>query len=135
MIFILLFVSSLAFADVAWFPVGKDGASTNYYSQEKCKAAEGVACYDVGSCPLDECKLTDGKLAIDEALVEAKAAAIVAAEIELAAKIEKEQQITDQTKSCLAVTDNPEASLDEIRQCVVALVKLVAIDHFTSGQL
>jgi hypothetical protein len=48
-----------AFGQTAFHPVGKEGANLNYTFQEDCEKAEGQACFDVYSCPPDECILID----------------------------------------------------------------------------
>ena len=57
-LFLILFSFS-AYSQTAFFPMGKDGANLNYTFKEDCEKAEGQECFDVYSCPIDECILID----------------------------------------------------------------------------
>jgi hypothetical protein len=53
----ILILSTPAFSQVAWHPVGKAGVNLNYMEKEVCEATEGQKCFDVAACPLDYCDL------------------------------------------------------------------------------
>ncbi len=56
---LLILISVNCFAGVAWFPLDKKEANTNYAEQEVCEKMEGQKCYDVGACPMTHCELVD----------------------------------------------------------------------------
>jgi hypothetical protein len=56
---ILLFLISINSFASGWFPVGKDGADTVYVDSLRCLKIEGVECFDVAACPINECELVD----------------------------------------------------------------------------
>ena len=59
---IFLFLVSINSFASGWFPVGKDGAETVYVNSARCIEVEGVECFDVAACPLDECELIDNEV-------------------------------------------------------------------------
>jgi hypothetical protein len=56
-LFILaLFISNAFASNGGWM---KAGGATAYWEKAVCEAQEGVECFDVKACPLDECDLKD----------------------------------------------------------------------------
>lgn len=55
-LFILTLLFSLnSLAQVAFFPVGKNGANINYAEKGKCEEIEQMPCYNVAICPTAYC--------------------------------------------------------------------------------
>ncbi len=114
-IVLVLLFPLFALADpVAWFPVGKAGAITNYAARGVCESREAHPCIDVGRCPLDECSLVRGKMVLDSSKRAAK-------DSEAIAQAKKEMERAD---LIIALSRKPgDFTAAEIQQAIRALLK------------
>lgn len=113
LLLLVLCISTQVYAK-AFFPVGKAGANTNYWDKSVCEAKEGVTCYDLDLCPLDECVKSGNALVVDPDKKATKDATVAA---EVAAEMKKKADaaaLESDLKTKLAKKNKSNAELEEI---------------------
>lgn len=103
MFLVLIFLSQNLYAQTAWVPVGKPGQYMNYADQKMCEKMEGVSCYNVGKCPMDECSLVGKEMLPDEKKMQIKKDKEKLESDSVAAKAKRKTELEAMIKGCISM--------------------------------